>query len=116
MTAFNVGAKRKDDTAETLASYDVGDNLDEMVAKFGADVVYQKAKGSIIINLQSVIRSWLSADPTKRGELQSIVSAWKPDARTIGVKKSADEKAREAVASMTPEQRKEFLAQLRAMI
>jgi hypothetical protein len=114
MTATTISAKRKEDTSAIEAQYDFGDNLGEATEKFGADVVYAKFKQSAIIDVQSVMRRWLAGDPAKRGDLQATVSAYKPDNRVV-VKKSVEEKAKEAIDAMTPEQRRELLKHLRAL-
>ena len=115
---MQVSAKRKDDKEATSVDYDFGTSITDATAKFGADVIFAKFKQSAIIDLQSFIRRALDkADKDKKplapGELQKAVAAWKPDNKVV-VRKSAAEKAKDAVAGLSKEERADLLKQLMA--
>ena len=93
------------------AEYGVPETLDALRAKFGDEVVASNAAGAIVIALQAFMRRHIDKS---QEELQSLVSAWKPDIRAAVVRKSAFEKASEAIGGLTPEQRKELIAKLKA--
>ncbi len=93
------------------AEYNIPETLDELTAAFGAEVVASNAANAITIALQAFMRRHISKPAA---ELQALVSAWKPETRAAVVRKSAFEKASDAVGSLTPEQRKELIAKLKA--
>lgn len=112
-----ISAKSKDQPHAITCNYHLGTNLATMVERFGEDVVFNKAKQSIIIDAQSMIRR--AGSPNKdgvvksHGEIQTMLDAWKPDNRVV-VKQSAAEKATNAITSMSAEERKELLKKLKA--
>jgi hypothetical protein len=116
MTAITISAKRSTDAASTEVTYDLGDNLTEMVAKFGEAIVYAKARQSIIVDAQVVIRHELTETAKHpaldQGALQDFMNTWKPEGRKP--KATAAEKAQASIAQMTPEERKALLKKLKA--
>jgi len=91
--------------------YDIPSDLEGLRAKFGDEVVASNAEGAIVISLQSFMRRHIDKTPE---ELQALVNGWKPDTRAAVVRKSAFEKASEAIGGLTAEQRKELIAKLKA--
>lgn len=57
--------------------YDFGDNLDEAVAKFGADVVFSGFVSDARIAAQSIAREALEKGKEAE-EIATILDAWKP--------------------------------------
>lgn len=106
---MDVSAKTKEHPEVVSVSYDIPDSLADLTAKFGEGVVASNAKGAIIISLQAFIRRHI--DKPKE-ELDTLVAAWKPDTRASGPKKTALEKATEALSGLSAEQRAELLKQL----
>jgi hypothetical protein len=125
MSKTSISAKRKDDTASTVVSFDLPDNLAAMVTAYGEDIVYSKAKQAIVIDLQAMVRRAITPATDKDGKvtraalggtaLQAEVDKWKPDNRTT-VKKSATDKAKDAIAAMTPEEKQALLASLKSEV
>lgn len=117
MSTIEVSAKRKDDANAVTVKYDLGATVEELVDQLGADIVATKARQSIIIDLQAFIRRQITPDKDGKtkslDEIQAAVSAWKPDGRTT-VKKTAAEKAQDAIKSMSDEDRKALLKQLKS--
>lgn len=93
------------------AEYNIPETLDELVSAFGPEVVASNAANAITIALQAFMRRHIEKPAA---ELQALVSAWKPETRAAVVRKSAFEKANDAIGSLTPEQRKELIAKLKA--
>lgn len=116
MSAVSISAKVKDGNPVTV-SYDLPDTVEGLVEAFGADVVYTKAKQSIVIDAQAYIRRQIT--PNKDGvaasaeQVQSAIASWKPDNRA-GTKVSAADKAKKAIGAMSAEERKELLKSLKA--
>lgn len=117
-----VNAKTKvtdkaDDGTETSrevtasAEYNIPESLEELRAAFGDEVVASNAANAITIALQAFMRRHIEKSAE---ELQALVSAWKPETRAAVVRKSAFEKASDAIGGLTAEQRKELIAKLKA--
>ena len=106
---MDVSAKTKEHPEVVTVSYDIPDSLADLTAKFGECVVASNAKGAIVISLQAFIRRHIDKP---KDELNKLVAEWKPDTRTTGPKKSALEKATEALSGLSAEQRAELLKQL----
>lgn len=107
---MKVSAKRKDGPSVEV-EYDFGDNLKAMVEKFGEDIIFQHAKGSLVVALQGWLRSLLDREKTP-ADIQKEVKDWKPGQRRQG--KTPKEKATEALAALSPEERAAVLKQMKA--
>ena len=129
MSNIQVEAKTAEFESPIAVDYDFGDNLEEAVEKFGAEVVYTNFKQSAIISLQSNMRGkfrsleskaqkegkvvdWTDTEWRDNATLEAQVAAdgWKPGIRTA-TGKSKEEKARDLLGQLTPEQRAALLAQ-----
>jgi len=108
---MEVSAKTKEHPEEVTVNVDIPEGLQDLVAKYGEEVVASNAKGAIIIGLQSYIRRHI--DKTQN-EIQELAAAWVPGTRSPAVHKTALEKATSAVAQMSPEERAALLAKLQA--
>jgi len=93
--------------------YEFGSNLEEAVELFGGDVIFNNFRQSAVISLQGILRRHLANGKTQ-GELQTIADGWKPGV-VSRTGKSKVEKARDAFAAMSPEEKKALLAELREM-
>ena len=100
--------------APVTVDYDLPEDLDGLVKKFGAEVIAANAAGAIVISLQSFLRRHIEKG-TKHEDIQKEVHAWKPDVRTT-VKQNAFEKASSSLDKLSPEERKALLAKLQASI
>lgn len=101
----------KTNVGECTVSYDMGDTVSELVDQFGEEVVYSRARQSVIIAIQAYIRSQLESEKSPE-EIQASVADWKPGVRKPA--KTPEDRAREALGSMTAEQRAAFLKELKA--
>lgn len=86
--------------------------LADLSKAYGEDVVTTAAKGAIIISLQAYMRRQIEKGVAPAA-IQTAVTAWKPDVRTI-TKQTAFEKAASSLDKLTPEERKQLLAKLQA--
>ena len=109
-----ITAKKKigDEERSATITYDFGDDLKEMTEKFGEQVVYTNAKGSMVITAQSGMRRLLEKG-TPESEIQAKMAMWRP-----GV---AMERTVDVVGSFitqwgdkSPEERQEILKRLKA--
>lgn len=107
---MKVSAKKKDGVAIEV-DYDFGDNIQSMVQKFGEDIVFQHARGSLVVALQGWLRS-LQSRGKSDAEIQKEVKGWKPGQRRQG--KTAKEKALESLSKLSPEERAALLKQMRS--
>lgn len=108
---MDISFKTKEMEAARSFSYDMPENFDALVAKFGQDAVFAAAKGSFVISLQALGRRHL--DKTDE-EITALAKDWNPNERSAPTKKSAFEKATSALSQLSPEEKKELIARLRA--
>jgi hypothetical protein len=101
----------KTNVGECAVSYDMGDTVQELVQQFGEEVVYSRARQSLIIAIQAYIRGQLEAGKQPE-EIQEAVADWKPGVRRPA--KTPEDRAREALQSMSAEQRQAFLKELKS--
>lgn len=97
-----------------VVNFDFGANLEESVAKFGADVVYNKFVDAAVISVQALVRRLIAkggADGTPEA-IQAKVSAWLPTAGGA-VRRSPAEKITDTISKMSVEQKQALLKQLR---
>lgn len=114
MTATTVSAKvgNEENAPSAQVTYDFGDNLDEAVGLFGADVVYARFRSAATVDLQALIRRHLDSDTPKTvPEIQELATAWKPGVQTKK-RKSASEKIADLLGEMSETDRANLLASL----
>jgi hypothetical protein len=94
--------------------YDLPNDLDGLVKRFGKEVVANHAIAALKVAIQGVTRNALAAtEPVKTDrEIQALVTAYKPGIRVRG--KTPQEKIAEGFGKLTPEQKKALLKQLGA--
>ncbi len=106
---MEVQFKTKDNPEVRKANYDLPESLDDLVEKFGADVVAENARANIVISLQSLGRRHIGK---KDDEIQAVFDAWVPGERSAAVKLTPAERAAKALKALSPEERAAFLASL----
>lgn len=82
--------------------YDFGDDLKALVDKFSEEVVYSRAKASLIIDLQAAIRRAIQAKRSKK-EIQQMVSEWVPGVKQPA--KSPADRLKDMLAGKTKEEK-----------
>ena len=87
MAMTEITAKKKIGDIEKAATiaYDFGANLKEMVEKFGEEVVFTNARGSMVITGQAAMRRYLAGGKSQE-EIADLMGSWKPGialARTV---------------------------------
>ncbi len=105
VTATTTGSDR-----QVSVSYDFGDNLDQAVELFGAELVFNRYESAVTIDLQALIRRGIKAEKTDE-EIQELTNAWKPGIKQV-IRKSAQEKIKDAFGAMSEEDKKAMLEQL----
>ncbi len=108
---MEISAKTAAHPEAVKASYDMPETYEGLVEKFGSEAVGSAARAQFVISLQAYMRRHIDKPAD---ELQSLVTNWAPDQRTPATKKSAFEKAKGALGSLSAEERAALLAQLQA--
>lgn len=114
MTIIAISAKlgTEDNSPSATVNFDFGDNLDEAVTLFGADVVYSRFKAAAVVDLQALIRRHLDGEtPKTEAEIQALVTEWRPGV-TTRKRKSTKEKAEELFATLSEADKAALLEQL----
>lgn len=106
---MKITAKLGKDGAPYEAEYNFGDNLKSMIALYGEDVVYNKAKSAMIVDLQGVMRNSIKAKKPAK-EIAELIAKWKPGVRKPS--KSPVVKVQEHFAKLSVEDRKALLKEL----
>lgn len=104
-----ISAKRKNGKPIAV-DFDFGKDLDEMTEKFGENIVYNHAKGSLTVALQGFMRGQIDQEKTEK-EVAAAVKIWKPGVRRQG--KSPIDKMRDQLGKMSAEERAALLKEMR---
>lgn len=117
---MEIKAKLKDSNEVVAVQYDIPQDLDGLVAKFGADIVASNAIDSLVISVQALVRRHMRPTVDKAGkvtspaksaaEIQAIVNAYKPGTGTV--RRTPVEKIGDLISQMTPEQKADLLKSL----
>ena len=100
--------------AECTVNYNFGGTLEGAVDLFGAEAVYAVFTQQAAVKIQGVVRRALESGATQE-EIQAKVDAYKFGVvnRAAGKGKTKKEKALNAFADMTPEEKAAFIAELK---
>ncbi len=109
MSEMQVTAERREG-GSAEATYDMPDDVAGMIEKFGEEVVFSHVKRSMVIALQSFMRSKLDAGAPAE-DIQAAVTEWKPGTKRAA--KSPIERAREEIAKMSPADRAALAKEMR---
>jgi len=107
---MKVSAKTKAKPTPVEVEVSLPNNLAEMQKAYGDELVYNAAKGAVVISLQAFMRRHIEKGSDQK-TIQEAVKTWKPDTRTM-VKMSAFEKVTSNIDKLSPEERKALLAKL----
>lgn len=110
MAKVNVSVKAPKVGKEATLQYDFGNDLDDAVKKFGAGVVFSNFVQNAIIVLQGAMRSRLQ----KGGDVAALATIWKPGVKLQAVAQDPKAAAIAAFANFSAEEKKKFLADLKA--
>ena len=91
-------------------TYDIPDTVQEAVDRWGEEIVYSRFKSSLVIDLQSFMRTQIKKDNASPEAVQEAVNGWTPGAKKTG--KPFSEKVSEYLQNMSPEERAAFLAEM----
>ena len=110
---MKVAAKDPKSENAFVGEYDLGENIQDAISKFGEDVVFSYYKQKAVITIQSAIRGWIRAGKTSE-EIQEKLNAY-----VLGVshrtRKDPKEKLLDLFKGMTTEEKKEFLRTLKGI-
>ena len=110
MSEIEVKAKAGEEGTEHVILYDFGADLEDMVDKFGSDVVFSNARANMKIGLQAAMRRKI-----KQGEdVDVLTDAYKPG---VAMERSFDAlgATKRKFKDMTPEERAAYIAELEAI-
>lgn len=99
------------ESAEIEFPYVFGETMDELTERFGSDVVLSYALRGLVVAVQGHARGLIKSGKSAE-EIAAVMADWKPGAPRVS--KSAEDKAREQLAALTPEQRATLLKELQA--
>lgn len=109
---IEVSAKKTGFDTEVTIAFDFGKNIDEMIEKFGADVVFTNARANMKITLQGVMRRLIEGGKTQ-DEIAAACADWKPG---VQMERTVDPLAvaRKAMSQMSDEDKQAFINKLLA--
>lgn len=111
--AIEVKATKQNTDREVLTLVDLGDNLEDAVQKFGAEVVFTNFQAQAKIKAQAIIRDMMT-EGKKDEEIQEFMNTWKPG---VSRERNVDPLAAfmNKFKSMTAEEQDEKLKELMAL-
>lgn len=78
---------------------DLPSTIEEAVEMYGAEVVFSRFRGAVVIDLQSFMRTQIKKKDFTEESLQAAVDGWAPGTRGPGV--SMEQKAENLMAAMS---------------
>lgn len=93
-----------------VVNVNLPENLEEAKTQYSEDVVFSNVMSSVVIALQSFIRTQIKKDAATLESVQLAVDSWKPGVKVRG--RTPLEKAQAILASLSPEDRAELLGDL----
>lgn len=109
-----VTAKAPKVEKEATISVDLGENVQDAIARFGEEVVFSNYIANVKIGVQSGIRRYLEAGKTTE-EIQQAYDSWKPGATMDRVVDPVAALAKK-MSTMTAEEQAAMFEQLRAKL
>ena len=107
---MRVTAKRKNGK-QAEVDYEFGTDLASTTALFGEEIVFNHAIGALKVAFQGWLRSQLDQDKTDE-QIAEAATNWKPGQRKQG--KTPQEKLRDQLNAMSPEERALVLRDFKA--
>ncbi len=108
----SISAKAPKVDKEATVNVDLGNDVQDAINKFGAEVVFSNFKANAVITAQSNIRRYLEKGMGQE-EIQAKLSAWKPG---VAMDRTVDPKAAimSKFAGLSAEDKKAILEKLMA--
>jgi hypothetical protein len=97
------------------ATYNMPENLAEAGSVWTDAVVFSKARQSVVIDLQALMRR-LIAKQTSPGDIQTAVNAYIPTAAGEVVRRTAEERVKEDIVRLSPEAKAALIKQLQEQL
>jgi hypothetical protein len=108
---MKISAVRKKTGKSVDVEVDIPATLADMVRSYGEQIVYNHAKGSIVVSLQGWLRSQLDHDKSVE-DITKEVRSWKPGQRKVAM--TPRERISADLAKLSPEERATLLKEYRA--
>lgn len=102
---------KTEESAPVEFSYTFGETLEQMSERFGVDVVTSFALRGLTVAVQGHARGLIKQGKSE-DEIKAAMAEWKPGAPRVT--KSAEDKVREQLASLSPEARAQLLREYKA--
>ena len=97
--------------ADASVEYDFGDDLDQAIAKCGAEAVFSNYCANARVALQGIVRAKLKQGMDNTA-IQALVNEWKPGTVLAKTVINPEDAIKNAFATWSPEKKAAFLAQL----
>jgi hypothetical protein len=110
-----ITAKAPKANTEAAVDVNLGANLDESVALFGAEAVHAGFVGSSTIAVQNIIRRLLEGGKNQE-EIQAALAGWKPGTKIAGGTADPVKALKTKLATMSVDEAKALLAELKASL
>lgn len=109
---MKVSAKKTDGPSVEV-DFDFGSNLDDVVAKFGADTAFKATVAALKVQFQAWLRAQASAGKDSAA-IQAVLNSegWKPGERRQG--KSPQDKLRGLLEAMSADERAAFIKEFKS--
>lgn len=88
---------------------DLPDSINEAIKQYGEEIVYNRFMASVVIDLQSSVRTQIRKEDFAASNLETYFTSWKPKLKARG--KSVSEKIGDMLGKLTPEEREAVLSQ-----
>lgn len=112
--AIKAGKKVDGEKKEATVYHDLGDNLQEMIDKYGEDTVFTLAQREASRKLKAAIRRELKAG-TDPEAVPDRLADWRPDVKHT-VQQDPEQAAEQAFSAMSKEKQEEYLRKMREKV
>ena len=89
-------------------NYDLPQTVDEALQRYGEEVVFSRFQSSLVIDIQSAMRTKIRKG-LNQDEIQAEMEKWEPQVKAVG--RTKEEKVRDLLSKLTPEERAELLSE-----
>lgn len=108
---MKISAKTKDHPEPIEVEFDLPEDAEGLVAKYGLDLVADKARGALVIDIQAIMRRHID-NGADAAAIQDAVSQWVPGVRGPVTKQTPFQRASNALGSLSDEEKAELLRKL----
>jgi hypothetical protein len=102
------------DGPEVTVDFELDDNIQDAINRYGEDVVMSRYRASLIIDLQSFLRTQMKKESWTPDGIQQAVKNWVPGVKARG--RSPAERAAELFSKLSEEEKAQLLEELRSQL